>query len=156
MRLASQGITQRLTRKLNGFSHNGLMRTAFLILVTASLFIHAALGCCWHNTCAAACDGSPVLAAAHGSCGSDHDGAPGEHHSHHPSKGHSHCHATCIYLPVQKTQVDKNQPHVAIDIVASAAIGHSQVAAQCFEQASRESAARLPVRLHLFHQILLI
>ncbi len=142
---APPGQARRLARKLNGFSHNGSMRTAFLIMVSASLIIHAVLGCCWHDTSPAAGCGSPVLVASGSGCGFDHGGAPSEHHSHQPSKGHSHCHATCIYLPVQKTHVGKVVAHAAFDIVAAAAAtGHSQVAAQCSQQESRESARGPP------------
>jgi|SRR3954471_8736468 hypothetical protein len=124
------------------------MRSVFSSFVAASLLIHAAIGCCWHHphnddTC---CDDSQTSQSDHGQSGD---------HSHAPCK--DHCHGTCHYLPVQKTQLDRITIHTLLDFAAVVpAACEVPFAAQLRTGRTHLSAAEPPVRLHLFHQILLI
>ncbi len=134
------------------------MRGFFLSLLSVSLLVHAALGCCWHDEhSAGACDRSLVSFVSGSLCEHNHDAAADGHDSHHPCKGHSHCHGLCNYLPAQKTQIGKCQTHVLIDfaIDTKAACG-SHVAALSITPGTQDFCPPPPIRLHLFYQILLI
>jgi hypothetical protein len=135
-----------------------VMRTLFCSLLSASLLIHALLGCCWHDAHeAVAGEGSHVALADDADCCHDLDGATNGNGSHPPCKGHPNCHGLCQYLPVQKTSFDKCLDHVLVDFVVDAhATFGSHVSALSFASGACESCPALPVRLHLFHQILLI
>jgi len=134
------------------------MRTVFSSLLCASLLIHAMLGCCWHDMHdTAACDGSLASLAADDCCGHDYDAATNGHGHDAPCKGHPNCHGLCSYLPVQKTNFGKCFDHVLVDFAvdAHAACG-SHVSAVSFAPGTCDFCPPLPVRLHLFHRILLI
>src|SRR5262249_59620655 len=91
-------------------------------------------------------------------CCHDHDGVTDGHGSHAPCKGHPNCHGLCSYLPAQKSEIGKCLEHALIvdfAIDANAACG-SQIAAPSFAPGANATCATQPVRLHLFHQILLI
>jgi hypothetical protein len=133
------------------------MRAVFCNLLSAALLIHAMFGCCWH-------DAHEAIAgeASHGlleaaDCCHEHDGVADGHGPDAPCKGHPHCHGLCNYLPAQKSQVDKCLDHGAVDfaIDAKAACG-SQISALSLAPATHATGPTQPVRLHLFHQILLI
>jgi hypothetical protein len=136
------------------------MRTVFCSLLSASLLIHALLGCCWHDVHeAVACDGPHSVADADDDCDCDHDhdAAQGGHNSHAPCKGHPNCHGLCTYLPVQKSQLSQCLDYVLIDFAVDVkAAGGSQLTAQSFALCESATCASPPVRLHLYHQILLI
>jgi hypothetical protein len=137
---------------------NELMRTVFCSLLCASLLIHAVLGCCWHDMHdATACDGSLSSLAADACCVQDHDAATDGNGSHAPCKGHPNCHGLCHYLPVQKTNFGKCFDYVLIDFAVDAhATSGSHVSALSFAPGTCEFCPPPPIRLHLFHQILLI
>lgn len=96
--------------------------------------------------------------AADADCCHDHDGPTGGHESHAPCKGHPNCHGLCSYLPVQKTSFGKClDHHVVIDFAVDAhAAAGSHVSALSFAPGTCEFCPAPPIRLHLFHQILLI
>jgi hypothetical protein len=132
------------------------MRTVFLSLLSASLLVHAALGCCWNRTHGLSFGDASALACAETGCDHEHDAAPDGHHSHGPCKSHSHCHGMCNYLPAQKSQVGKWQPQVTIELASHATPPSGwQVGARSFAVGMRASFPP-PLRLHLLHQILLI
>jgi len=133
------------------------MRICFSSLLCASLLIHAALGCCWHDLHdAAAFGGSLPSLAADADCCDDHDASTDGHGPHAPCKGHPNCHGLCHYLPVQKTSFGQCLDRVVIDFAVDAqATTGSQVSALSFAPGTCEFCPP-PVRLHLFHQILLI
>jgi hypothetical protein len=129
------------------------MRAFFSSLLCASLLIHAVLGCCCHDIHDAAADGGTLASLTAVDCCHDHDGPHGPHT---PCKGHPNCHGLCHYLPVQKPNFDKCLGHVVIDFSSDAyATTGSQVFASSIAPGSCEFCGP-PVRLHLFHQILLI
>jgi hypothetical protein len=60
-------------------------------------------------------------------------------------------------LPVQKSQIDKCLKHALIDFTVDTNAEYgSQVVAVAFALGANATDATPPVRLHLFHQILLI
>jgi hypothetical protein len=133
------------------------MRIFFSSLVAASLLIHAVLGCCWHHAQDLSGCGDTVAEQAvdAGCCHHDHGDQDHGQPSHAPCKGH--CQGLCTYLPVQKTQLDHQQLHAALDFaIIAPATGDAQIAAGFCLARAHETAAQPPLRLHLFHQILLI
>src|SRR5215208_6103702 len=134
------------------------MRTVFSSLLCASLLVHALLGCCWHDVHDA--DGPGVSLVSLGTdanCCHDHDGTADGSGSKAPCKGHPNCHGLCNYLPVQKTSFGDCLEHVVIDIALdSSAVADSHVSALSFAVRTCEFSPSPPMRLHLFHQILLI
>lgn len=140
------------------------MRLFVPSLVACSLLLHAVMGCCWHYDHEHAtadrdvCCGHEAVADCCGHHAGDHDGDT--HHgqpTHDPSESHSHCHGLCTYLPVQKAQVDTQQLDMPIDFAAILpATYDAQVAGVLSFARVHENAAEPPVRLHLFHQVLLI
>jgi len=137
---------------------NKPMRAISCTLLCSSLLIHAALGCCWHDKHDGdTCGGASGSLAEDAHSGHDHDGATNGHDSHAPCKGHPNCHGLCHYLPVQKTNFDKCLIHVPIDFTVDVqAMCGSQVATLPVAPGTCEFCAPPPIRLHLFHQILLI
>jgi hypothetical protein len=135
------------------------MRALFSSLVACSLLIHAALGCSWHHEHDGLCSQEAASEHAVAKCCHHHDGPQEQHDqpSHSPCDGHSHCQGLCSYLPVQKSQLDSDYHSVLLDFAAIApALCDVQVSGLvCFER-SHETAAGPPLRLHLYHQILLI
>ena len=106
---------------------------------------------------AGACDGALASLAADACCDHDHDAATDGHGQHAPCKGHPNCHGLCSYLPVQKSSFGKCLDHVVIDFTVDAhATTGSHVSALSFAPGTCEFCPPPPVRLHLFHQILLI
>jgi hypothetical protein len=128
-------------------------------LLSAALLIHAMFGCCWHDAHEAVAGEASHTAMAATDCGChDHDDAADGHGSHAPCKGHPNCHGLCSYLPAQKSEIGKCLEHsliVDFAIDAHAACG-SQIAALSFAPGTNATCTPPPVRLHLFHQILLI
>src|SRR5829696_7991467 len=108
------------------------MRTIFSSLLCASLLIHAAPGCCWHDVHdAGACSGSQTTLATDVDCCHDHDASPDGQESQVPCKGHPNCHGLCHYLPVQKTSFGKCILQAPIDnsddlCKALATLGHPE------------------------------
>jgi hypothetical protein len=139
------------------------MRAVFSSLVATALLIHAVMGCCWHHAHDALCSirSSAEQALETGCChhdqgehGDQQQGQP----SHAPCRGHSHCcQGLCTYLPAQKTQLDTLQSHVPLDFAAIVqATCDAHVSALFHIERTHETAAGPPLRLHLYHQILLI
>lgn len=134
------------------------MRSIFCNLLSAALLIHAMFGCCWHDAHEAVASEASHASLDGTDCCRDHDGAADGHGSHAPCKGHPNCHGLCSYLPAQKSEIGKCLKHALIvdfAIDANAACG-LQIAALSFAPGSHAASIATPVRLHLFHQILLI
>jgi hypothetical protein len=134
------------------------MRAIFCNLLSASLLIHAMFGCCWHDAHEAVAGEASHATLALAECCHDHDGATNGHGSHAPCKGHPNCHGLCSYLPAQKSETGKCLEHTLIvDFAIDAkAACDSQISALSFAPGINATCATQPVRLHLFHQILLI
>ena len=134
------------------------MCATFFSILASSLIIHAVLGCCWHHAHEAAeCNESPLTLAQATGCEHDHGDSEDEHQPRGPFKSRSHCHGICSYLPAHKTQVDKDQSVALLDFAAEAGeLARSQAVAQPFAAGNGAFGAPPPLRLHLYHQILLI
>jgi hypothetical protein len=135
------------------------MRAAVCNLLSAALLIPAMSGCCWHDAHEAVAGETShtSMAAAHRCC-HDHDGDADGHGSPAPCKGHPNCHGLCSYLPAQKSEIGKCLEHVLIvdfAVDTRAACG-PQVAAFSFIPGTNATSLTTPVRLHLFHQFLVI
>jgi hypothetical protein len=137
------------------------MHAALSSLVASSLLMHAVLGCCWHhrqaNTC---CDDSHVAQASEVGCHHHHDDCGDDDHEQSvptPCNGGPHCNGVCIYLPVQKTQIDQVQFVAPLDFAAfNLPPGVVHVAAAHSLERLYELDTGPPLRLHLAYQILLI
>lgn len=130
---------------------------AILTNVMASvLFVHAALGCCWH--CASCCTGceNSVSAASGSTCCGHHQQTPKQPQT--PCKCPLECHRVCIYVPTHRAPVEGPQLTASFDIVVNTCtLWRSQLAVSPSWERTREPlAAEPPVRLHLLHQLLLI
>lgn len=136
------------------------MRSVFSSLVACSLLIHAAFGCCWHHPHEEGCDEAAASTIAAADCDhhdTDHAVNGRSHHDSAPCKGHSNCQGTCHYLPGQKTQLDQHSPLAGLELAAIIpATCDLEIAAVHNTEQLHEAPAQLPLRLHLFHQILLI
>src|ERR1043165_2086857 len=134
------------------------MRAILFSTVAASLLIHAAFGCCWHNAHdSVLCPDAAFAIGTEADCDHDHGDAPQDHHSHGPCHNHSHCHGACNYLPAKNTQVEKCQFTAPLDFAWGVTV-LSGSQANCFRLSERscELDAGPPLRLHLLNQILLI
>jgi hypothetical protein len=134
------------------------MRTIFSSMLCSSLLIHAVLGCCWHDLHEESAGGSALASlAAEACCDHEHDAPADGHGPHAPCKGHPNCHGLCSYLPVQKMNFGKCLDHVQTDfsVEAHAACG-SPISTLSFVPGTCQFGPSPPIRLHLFHQILLI
>src|SRR4051794_13157127 len=134
------------------------MRTVFSSLLCASLLIHAVLGCCWHDLHDKnAGVGAVASIETDSCCDHDHNNATDGHGPQSPCKGHPNCHGLCNYLPVQKSSFGKCLDHVVIDFaVGELATTASHASDLSFAPGAYEFCPPPPIRLHLFHQILLI
>src|SRR4051812_35509587 len=123
------------------------MRIILSSLLSVSLLIHAVLGCCWHHAHESDnCHGTPVSLVAAGDCDHDHGTTPDGHRSHKPCDRHSHCQATCNYLPVQKSRITDSQLHLSIDpAIVAVLVGGSEVTAQCRLAGTRDVCLHPPV-----------
>ena len=134
------------------------MQAVVSSLLAVVLSIHAVVGCFCHETrCAATCDSTEPAVAHHEGCCHDHGHPPAPAPSEAPCKCKLECHSTCIFLPVQKAQLDAPFAHVALDLPPAAppatvwlkAVGTGELA-----WSGDQFAPHL--RLHLAHQVLLI
>jgi len=133
------------------------MRTVFSSLVAVSLLMHAALGCCWHHKHDQSCGEEHAAAQFCNDGGHLHDdGCDHSQPIHEPCSG-QHCLGVCTYLPIQKTQLDDLKLHLPLDFaIIAPVVCNAQVVAVYASAGDCESVAGPPMRLHLWHQILLI
>ncbi len=133
------------------------MHAAISHLMSTVLFVHAALGCCWHqgHDCAQFADSSSeasqcVTCCEHHQC--DRHQNPG------PCKCKLECQGACQTLPPQKIAVAKVVSASPFDTAVTFAAELSvQVGlARHWEQAPKLADSGRPLRAHLLHQILLI
>src|SRR5262245_46852980 len=136
-------------------SAHRIMQTVFQGLLSASLVLHAALGCCLNHVHDQSHDETPI-ALAEECCNHDHDSAPHGQHSQCPCKGHSHCHGLCNYLPGQKSLTGKWSPHLVIDFAIDSNVQSTLQVAALHSAPQTGDSNPPPLRLHLLHQILLI
>jgi len=133
------------------------MRALLSSLTVAAMFVHAALGCGWHNRhdCPR-CDSLSGGASHGGSCGhhdDDHANCPAE-----PCKCQLECQDVCHYLPVEKTRIDLSRILFPVDFAVTTPLSKQSHRPNV---SSGESQLGLfepmpSVRVHLLHQILLI
>jgi hypothetical protein len=141
------------------------MRAAISITTAAAVWLHMLLGCCAHHDHASAASLSDLATfpaaevADHGhSQGHDHNhGVPQSDLPQQPGGSHDDCHKShCDFLVTGSTII-------VLDTLVAAlpGVAYEHVVAQ-FKSSSanwmRDTGdhLRLPVRLHLFHQVLLI
>jgi len=135
----------------------------FSSLTAVSVLAHALLGCCWHH--AHACEdavshgeaadllgGHCHAPAVSASCGCGHHSCQGD------SEGPDPCHGgRCTFLRSERARAPAEAPMpcpfpgtcAMIDATASSRLAGGEHKPSC-------SADGLPLRLHLFYQILLI
>jgi hypothetical protein len=132
------------------------MRAVFSSLVSASLLIHALIGCCWQHASALQCRFLAAAVELDECCHHPGDGLANQE-SPGPCKDHSNCHGLCTYLPAPKSQLEMPQVLVPCDFAAilPVAIG-SQFATLRTMGACEPRNLEPPLRLHLLHQHLLI
>ena len=131
------------------------MNVILSMVMSGLLLIHAVLGCCWHHahTCARH-DSAAEHAEPLDTCCKDHQ-CPAEHEG--PCNCRIECHGVCIYMTSQKVQIDCTQLVIPFEFVAiEGSFVDPQAAKPLREALGRAIAALPPLRLHLFHQILLI
>ena len=133
------------------------MRAAFSSLVSASLLIHAVLGCCWHHAHAGELLSSESVAGEPRDC-CHHGAAPAEHPSPSPCNDGPHCEGICTYLPAPKSLIDMSQFLALSDFAAilSVASDLPLSAMPAVERFVDPRGFKPPLRLHLLHQHLLI
>jgi hypothetical protein len=149
------------------------MRLLVTLIAVAAFWLHMLLGCCAHHSHAATgkicalASTSADDAIDHGHThGHEHeatgDGASDAHapqHSDEPCGDHPHndCHEThCSFIAAGKTIIALDLLVVDLPTLASdAAIAQAAAASYRWIGDSGDHS-RLPVRLHLFHQVLLI
>ena len=134
-----------------------VMRTVFASLLSVLLVVHAAVGCCWYCAHPESCQSCRQTTDSHCSgCCHRHDG-PQHKGSHGPCKSRSGCQGLCTYLPAQKVQIGRLLVQAPMDFaVIDSAVSHSPALAELSINVARQRLFEPPVRLHLFHQILLI
>jgi hypothetical protein len=135
---------------------NEPMHTIFCSLLSVSLLFHAVLGCCRHpSDDAEANDTSAISHLADDDC-CETDGTKADGNGHHGPCKDSHCHASCNYLPAQKSQIEKSRSYETFDAACcSDAPRYWQPCGQNLAAFTRH-VLQPPIRLHLYHQILLI
>ena len=138
------------------------MRPIVTFIAATAFMLHFLWGCCAHHVHAddrAACL-NPAQAADHCHGGSGHESPdpcgqlPDDTDSQCPGQHTSDCH--CIFMAVGKTAVAKAGFTAALPLAIAAA---SQLgSANSLAAAALDSGGliKLPVRIHLFHQVLLI
>lgn len=154
-----RGMVFRLSSALERYPLNtsSNMRAICLTVLSASLLIHAALGCCHHAQGIADNNESVWSQAVDSSCcNHDQDAAPVDP-QHNPCDGHSNCHGMCHYLPAQKSKIDCCSGGSAFDVaICNVPIVYPAVAAVESLRSCREYGVSRALRLHLLHQIMLI
>jgi hypothetical protein len=135
------------------------MHTFLSGLVALALLVHAVCGCCLHHAHAnSPCDHGIALEIAGSEC-CEHTGAPAEGNlPQSPCDGERGCHGVCNYLPTPKTQFDRSHELAAIDFATTLPqYVDAQLFALCSVGAVCEPHSfEPPLRLHLWHQHLLI
>jgi hypothetical protein len=133
------------------------MHAAICYLMTTVLFVHAALGCCWHQgrECAG-CGNAWAKASQPVTCCKHHQKE--RHHRPGPCKCRLECQGACQTLPPQKTEVAKAT--LAAPFETAATLPSTSAAylgsASHWEQLAKFAETPQPVRAHLLHQVLLI
>jgi hypothetical protein len=129
--------------------------------LTASLLLTQALtGWCWQCPC----DCAPLArstadeVATDDCCERDGRSFPDRQPPAGSGKCQLECRGFCIYLPVEKAQIDGPQLAVPLDFAAiTSASEASQLAAGlCWDHTRKRVESEPPLRLHLLHQIIQI
>jgi hypothetical protein len=136
------------------------MQPLLSYLLTGALFVHAALGCCWHQGRDCEHCGVAKLSEPASNCPSDyqeHEQCPGPCQSG-PCKCRLNCQDTCKAVAPEKTVLAKSHSVAAFDAVAAVL---SCTAVACTPSDIRQTVFELAgsrglLRPHLLHQILLI
>jgi hypothetical protein len=129
------------------------MRPALSYVLTAALFVHTVLGCCWHQgrdcECAQAKASEAPTGCKHHQ---EHSQCPG------PCKCRLNCQDTCKAVRVHKIEVTKSNLVAPFDLAAAiVTTGPAATRPAEIRQALLERiGASGSLRPHLLHQILLI
>jgi hypothetical protein len=130
------------------------MHAALSYVLTAALFVHTVLGCCWHQ--GRDCESAQAkLSEAATGCKlhhREHSQCPG------PCNCRLHCQDTCKAIRLHKTEVTKANLVAPLDLAAAIlTTGPGATRPAEIRQALLErTGASGSLRPHLLHQILLI
>ena len=133
------------------------MREIVSSLMAVLLFIQAASGWCWQPRRDCWQCSIPVAKVSQPCCGHDCEGGQGKQPQA-PCDHKLECHGICTYVLPERTQIDSSDSVASLDFVAvhaTAAIAlTTDVVRWELGQCSLDS--KPPLRLHLYHQVLLI
>ena len=126
-------------------------------LMAVTLLVHALQGCCWQYAHGCVQCVKPVSKAT-ACCKHHHAKCQQKQAPCVPCKCKLQCQGVCTYLPQQKTQFDRPQPAIQHDfaVVIPVLAGCKVVSESVSGRNHAAGPLKLPVRLHLLHQILLI
>jgi len=141
------------------------MRTIVTLITAAAFVLHFTLGCCAHHAHAAGSTVCPAhgIVENHEHSGHDHDG-----HSHDsqqpreqlPSDSEcpaQHCHDThCVFMAAGKTVVAKDTFSTVLPLFVAEATSLALNSPLAVAAIDTGGLIALPVRTHLFNQVLLI
>lgn len=153
------------------------MRSVISYIVVAALTLHALLGCCWHHAHASTeevvhVDAEKPASVGHCCCHHHHDDVAVEHDDdavpdaietpqldqdrQAPVPCSDSCGVKCQFVSTNRTQIE--QPVVQHDIWLPSATIPEIAGGICFVrfETRRTTAPPLPIRLHLWNQLLLI
>ncbi len=138
------------------------MRPAISLLTAAAVWVHLLLGCCSHHAHGA--DGNsftfhhaePLAAEGHGHSHDHEHSGPESEEPQCPDNHHEDCHEShCTFLLAGKTTVAADSMVAPLPAAADLAIPQTASSASTWLRDTGDHL-RLPVRLHLFYQVLLI
>jgi hypothetical protein len=135
------------------------MQSFLSILTALMLCVPAALGCCWHTAPVGSSHARADAVESIKQCTQHHHHHAADDHGrqHEPCPSSSYCTGACIYLPVQKVQIDAPQLVVAFYMAHDAAATMQMPSASDRGDRTLGSVESEPaVRLHLRNQVLLI
>jgi hypothetical protein len=137
------------------------MRAAISLITATAFWLHILLGCCAHH--AHAVDGSTrafpfSLAEEVADHGHSHGhSVPDSDTPQHPRGSHDDCHEShCTFLVTGTTTVVKDPLVAALPAVTFGAVVAQAASSSIHWILDTGDHLRLPVRLHLFNQVLLI
>jgi hypothetical protein len=133
------------------------MHTLVSSITIVALFVHGLIGCCWRpapSESRTACAGyRPAVC-----CQSRGEGATGQNEAPcSPCPGESPCRGLCTYVSPQKTLVDHSPLPVSFETAAIVSVSGGGASAPSLWNPAAEGVPWEPsLRLHLFHQVMLI
>lgn len=132
------------------------MREIVSSLMAGLLFIQAVSGWCWQRPRACGLCSVPVAQVLRSCC--EHDCQDAQKEPQAPCDHKLKCHGTCTYVSSEKVDFDGADPLPSLDFVAvhSATTVALSTDAVRWEIGHSSLYSKLPLPLHLYHQVLLI